>query len=283
MSSVSQAPLARRDPPWWVVLLAIPLFGSSLIFLLFAGIAGISWIDAVSASRQVSSAAVLPAGGTVTIDANSAAVHIEAGPSGEVSVQDSMHVRSATRGLARAALETFARSTISGTDAGATVAIPTPEKFNLSAFDVRREVTVRMPADAPLRLRGQAVSADIHDLSGTLDLSVQAGAIRLRNTVVNGSDRIAARSGAIDFEGSLVGGSLDVETVSGAIHLALPRGTNASYDIATTSGAIFIQPESGSPVMAAGNERSVTGVLGAGGGTAIKLRATSGAIAVRVG
>src|SRR5207237_6473208 len=125
--------------------------------------------------------------------------------------------RSATRGLARAALETFARSTISGTDTGATVAIPTPEKFNLSAFDVRREVTVRMPADAPLRLRGQAVSADIHDLSGTLNLSVQAGAIRLRNTVVNGSDRIAARAGAVDFQRPFVGGSLGVQPVSRAI------------------------------------------------------------------
>src|SRR5207237_10425806 len=154
--------------------------------------------------------------------------------------QDSMHVRSATRGLARAALETFARSTISGTDAGATVAIPTPEKFNLSAFDVRREVTVRMPADAPLRLRGQAVTADIDDVSGPLDLSVQAGAIRLRNTVVNGSDRIAARSGAIDFEGSLVGGSLDVETVSGAIHRAPPPGNTCSLHISATSAPALI-------------------------------------------
>src|SRR5207237_6341264 len=128
--------------------------------------------------------------------------------------------RSATRGLARAALETFARSTISGTDAGATVAIPTPEKFNLSAFDVRREVTVRMPADAPLRLRGQAVSADIHDLSGTLDLSVQAGAIRLRNTIVNGSDRNARGAGAIGFQGRFVGSRRDPEAVSRGLHRA---------------------------------------------------------------
>jgi hypothetical protein len=283
MSSVTQPPPVRRDPPWWVVLLAIPLFGSSLLFALFAGVGGVAWIDAVSASRQFTSSAPLVAGGTVTVDAGSGGVRIQAGPAGEVSVVDSMQVRSATRGLAQAALATLARSTITAGDGGATIAIPTPENFNLVAFDVRREVTIRMPADAALKLRGQAVAADIHDLTGTLDISVQSGAIRLQNVVVTRVDRITTTAGAIDFEGSLVSGALDIETDSGAIHLSLPRGTDASYDVGTTSGAILIQPASGAPVVAAGNERSVTGVLGAGGGTAIKLRATSGAISIRVG
>ena len=38
MSTVTQTPPARREPPWWVVLLAIPLFGSSLLFAFFAGV-----------------------------------------------------------------------------------------------------------------------------------------------------------------------------------------------------------------------------------------------------
>ncbi|TMC10728.1 MAG: DUF4097 domain-containing protein [Chloroflexi bacterium] len=283
MSTVTQTPPARREPPWWVVLLAIPLFGSSLLFAFFAGVGGISSIDAVTAGRQLSSSAPLVSGGTVTIDASHAGVRIEAGPAGEVSVVDSMRVRSATQGLARDALLTLARSTITSGDGGPTVAIPSSENFNLLAFEVQRQVTVRMPADAPLKLRGQAVAADIHDLSGPLDISAESGAIKLQNVVVSGTDKITATSGAVDFEGSLASGSLDVETESGAIHLALPRGTDASYDVGTSHGAIFIQPESGVPLISAGNNRSATGVLGAGGGAAIRLRAISGAISIRVG
>ena len=282
MSSIAQAPPVRRDPPWWVVLLAIPVFGSSLIFAFFAGVGGVSWIDAINASRQVSHSVPLASGGTVTVNVGNAGVVIEAGTPGQVSVADSMYVSSATRGLARAALTTFAESTITATEAGATIAIPTPQEFNLTALRLRRQVTVRMPAEAALVLRGQAAAADIHDLRGSLDLSVSSGAIRLKNVAVSGSDRIVATAGAIDFEGSLEGGSLDVETDSGAINLSLPSGTNASYDAATSSGAIVIQPKSGAPTFSAGTDRSLTGVLGQGGGTAIKVRANSGAISIRV-
>jgi hypothetical protein len=283
MSTITQSPPIRRDPPWWVVLLAIPLFGSSLVLAIFAGVGGVGWIDAINASREVTHSVPLAAGGTVTVDASSAAVVIEAGPSGKVSVADSMYVSTATRGLARAALSTLAQSTITATDGGATVAVPTSRNTNFAVLRFRRQVTVQMPADAPLALQGQAVGADIRDLRGTLNLNVGAGAIRLTNVAVNGSDRITATAGAIDFEGSLAGGSLDIETESGAIRLALPRGTNATYDVAASSGAIFIQPQGGTPIVSAGSDRSATGVLGAGGGTAIKLRANSGAISIRVG
>jgi hypothetical protein len=219
----------------------------------------------------------------VSIEATSGALRIEAGPEGQVSVEDSIEVRSATRGLARSALATFQESGLTSTAGGASITIRAPERFNRLAFDLRHQVTVRMPADAALRLRGQAVAADIQGLAGPLDLSVDSGAIRLQKILVNGADRITATAGAVDFEGSLAEGSLDVETDSGAIRLSLPRDTNATYDVATSSGAILIQQGSTFPVLAAGTQRSLTGVLGSGGGTAIKLRANSGAISVRAG
>jgi hypothetical protein len=282
MSSLSPAQPVRHDPPWWVILLAIPLFGSSLIIAAGAGLSGISLIDAVSASRSATHSMQLAPGATVTVSATSAGVRIEAGPDGQVSVVDSMSVRSPTRSLARAALDTFAESSISTNADGDLVTVPALENFNLTAFQLDRNVTIQVPAGADLKLTGESVAADLHDLRGNLDLSIGSGAIRLQNVTVNGSDHITATAAAIDFEGQLEGGSLDIETDSGAIRLSLPAGTNASYDVATSSGAVFVRPQTGPPSAAAGTGSSLAGVLGSGVGTAIKLRARSGAISIQV-
>jgi hypothetical protein len=283
MSAISPAQPVRHDPPWWVVILAIPLFGTSLIFALFAGLGGVSLIDSVTASHSVTDTTELATGGSVTVNASSSAVVIEAGPEGQVSVQDWMQVKSPTRSLARAALSTFAQSSVSTTAAGDTVTIPSPEDFNLTAFNLDRRVTIRMPAGADLKLRADAAAVDLHDLRGNLDLTVSAGAIRLLGVTVNGSDRITATAGAVAFDGTLQGGTLDIETESGAIAVHLPAGTNASYDLATTNGAILVQPGGGQGTTEAGSNRTATGVLGTGGGTAIRLRARSGAVSLIVG
>jgi hypothetical protein len=282
MSTLTPTAPARHDPPWWVVLLALPLVGTTLVVAALGVLSGVSLIDAVSASRSVSRSVEMPAGGTVEVSATSAAVTIEAGPDGQVSVVDSMTVRSPTQALARQALDTFRQSGLSTTSSGVSVAIPTPEDFNLTAFQLQRRVTVRVPADAPLRLRGDSVAADIHDLRGDLDLSVGPGALRLKGVTVTGSDRVTSTAGAIDFEGTLQAGSLDIETHSGAINVALPAGTNASYDVATASGAIFVRPETGRSSASAGRDRSLTGAFGAGTGATLRVRATSGAISVTV-
>jgi len=282
MSTLNPGLPVRRDPPWWVVVLAIPLFGMTLILALLGGLSGVSLIDAISASRQVSQSIDLPPGGAVTISATSAAMTIEAGPDGQVSVVDVMSVRSPTSALAQQALDSFRRSVLSTDGGGVAVSVPTPEDFNLTAFQLNRRVTIRVPADVALKLDADSAAVDVHDLSGPLDLTVDSGAVRLKGVTVDGADHVSARAGAIDFEGSLVSGSLDVETQSGAINLLLPAGTNASYDVATTSGAIFVQPEHGTPTAAAGRGNAVTGILGDGSGAALRLRASSGAIAIRV-
>ena len=283
MNAISPTQPIRRDPPWWVVILTIPLVGTSVIFAAFAGLGGISAIDAVTASRSVSHSAQLATGGAVTIDSTGAAVTVEAGPDGQVSVADWIQVKSPTRSFARQALATFAQSAISATAAGDTVTVPAAENFNLAAFRIDRRVTIRVPAAVDLKLNSEAGAADIHDLRGNLDLSISAGAIRLTGITGSGNDRISATAGAVAFKGNLGGGSLDIETESGAIAVQLPAGTNASYDIATNRGAILVQPETGSGITEAGSNRSATGVLGTGGGTAIRLRARSGAISLTVG
>jgi Putative adhesin len=283
VNSAARPQPARHDPPWWVVVLAIPLFGASVILFAFAGLTGVSLIDSVTASRSISHSLELAPGGSVNVDVTGAGVVVEPGPAGQVSVEDWMQVKSPTRALARQALATLEQSAISAGPGGDTVSVPQPIDFNLLAFQVNRKVTVRVPADVSLKLTGGQVAADIHDLVGNLDVTVNAGAVRLVGVTVNGSDRIAATSGAVAFDGTLESGSLDVETESGAIAVHLPRGTNASYDVGTTNGAIFIQPETGRSTAAAGGARSFTGTLGNGGGTAIRLRARSGALTIIVG
>ena len=104
MSTLNPAPAVRRDPPWWLVVLTIPLVGLSLLMALFAGLGGVSWIDSVTASRQVTHTAPFPSGGTVAITAKGASVIIEAGPDGRVSVEVWMEVRTPTTSLAQARL-----------------------------------------------------------------------------------------------------------------------------------------------------------------------------------
>jgi hypothetical protein len=284
MSSYSPTAPAGHNPPWWVVVLTIPLFGAAILLMFGAGISGFSLVDSVSAHKSETQVAPLIPGGSVVINATSGGMVIEPGSDGEVSVTDSMTVNSPTRALARQALDTFRRSSIAHGAGGDTVTIPTPEDFNLLAFKLDRQVTVKVPIAAALTLRGRQVAVDVHQLTGNLDLQVGAGAVRLKDVVVSGADRVTASAGAIDFEGSLAGGSLDVETTAGAINIVLPAGTNATYDVATTNGAIFVQPEHGSATsMAGGGSRSATGVFGDGGAASLRLRAVNGAIAVNVG
>jgi hypothetical protein len=230
----------------------------------------------------MSQSAELATGGAVTINSTGAMVTIEAGPDGRVSVADWVQVKSPTRSFARQALATFAQSAISATAAGDTVTVPAQD-FSLAAFRVDRRVTIRVPAGADLTLSGESGAADIHDLRGNLDVSFSAGAVRLTGITVNGNDRISATAGAVVFDGAVEGGTLDIETESGAIAVHLPAGSNASYDVATSRGAILVQPGTGAGITEAGANRSATGVLGTGGETAIRLRARSGAISLTVG
>ena len=284
MSAASPAaPLpVRREPPWWVVVLAVAFFAGSVSTGFLGALAGISLIDAVSASRDSSQSITLSPGGAVSISSSSGAVTVLPGPDGQVSVLDSVTVRSPTRDLARQALDTFEKSSLRAVGDGVAVDIPTQQDFSVVAFQFRRTVTVRVPADVALTMSGRSMAADIHDLSGPIDVHVTSGAIRLTGVTVNSADTITTTAGAIDFEGTLASGSLDVETHSGAINVRLPAGTNASYDVATTSGAIFITPEHGSPHASAGANNAATGVFGDGTGATLRLRATSGAISVRV-
>ena len=282
MSSTHPATgLPRREAPAWVVLLGLPFFGLSLLFALLGALGGVSVVDAVSAGRNSGQSIDLPAGGAVAIHARAANLVVLPGPDGQVSVSDAVSVRSPTQSLARQALDRFTRSRLAATSAGVSVDIP-GEDFAVFAFNFHRTETVRIPAGAALTVDGTAVAADIRGLTGQLNVAVTSGAIRLRGVTVNAADSVTTTAGAIDFEGSLAGGSLDIETQSGGINVSLPAGTNASYDVATSSGAILVAPEHGRPYVSAGANNSATGIFGDGTGAALRLRATSGGISVRV-
>ena len=283
MIGQAAVPAARRDPPWWVIVLAIPLVMTSLGFGLLSALGGVGLMDAITRTREVDSSATLEPGGPVSIDATDAQVSVVAGPGGRVTLRDQMIVKSPTADLARRALDGFDRGSVTAAGGSVQVTIPAAPRFDPYAFQVRRQVTVEIPAGAGLSFRGDAVAADLEGLSGNLQVAVGSGAIRLRNVTAAGADTIRANAGAIDFEGALSGrASLDIETDSGAINVALPAGTSATYDAATTSGAILVRPESGPSAAAAGAGRSLTGVFGSGGAS-LRLRATSGAISIRVG
>lgn len=281
--SPAQPQTVRREPPWWVVILAIPLFGTSVIIAAFAGLSGVSLIDSVTASRAITHSEDLAPGGSVSINAAGAGVVVEPGPAGQVSVEDWLQVKSPTRALARQSLAGLEQSTIATSGSGDTVSVPRSGDFSLFAFQIIRRVTVKVPPDVALKLNGGAVGVEIRDLSGNLDVAVSAGAVRLVGVTVNGVDRITATAGAVAFDGRLESGSLDIETESGAIAVHVPSGTNASYDVGTSNGAILIQPETGGRTAVAGGARSFTGTLGNGGSTAIRLRARSGALTIIAG
>lgn len=281
MSTTNPTLPVRREPPWWVVLFAIPFVLSAVLFAGAGALAGLSWIDGVTAGRETSSSLPIDAGGAVSITATDAAVTVEAGPEGQVSVDDWMQVRGATRSSARSALDAFSASTIGADPRGVAVQVPS-DRFIWGVFELQRRVTVRVPPAAAVNVRGSAGALDVRGLSGPLDLNVASGAIRLRDVVVTGSDRVAASAGAVAFDGSLAGGDLDIETNAGAIQVTLPRGTDATYDAATTTGAILIRPESGFPSARRGPDASARGVLGGGGSSNVRLRANTGAISLTV-
>ncbi|HEX6548145.1 MAG TPA: DUF4097 family beta strand repeat-containing protein [Candidatus Dormibacteraeota bacterium] len=281
--SASQPP-ARQHPPAWAVLFAMPLVLFSVLTMLAASLAGMGLIISVSATRDQVHRAALPPGGSVAVAATDAGVKIEAGPAGQVSVEDWVQVRSLTRALARQALSVYSESTITPTDGGVRIEVRgqrAPDPFETK---VDHQVTIRMPAASGLKLSGGAGAADIHDLTGPIDVELGAGAVRLLNVTVTSVDRVFASAGAVDVENAAIeAGTLDISTGSGAIRVKLPRGTNATYDVSSANGAIFVKPETGSPIALSGSDRSTRGILGAGGTSVVRLRASSGAIDLEVG
>jgi DUF4097 and DUF4098 domain-containing protein YvlB len=115
-------------------------------------------------------------------------------------------------------------------------------------------------------------------LTGTGDVQArtQSSAIRIRGA--RGAVRAQTQSGRVFVSGS-PGSGWDIQNQSGSVELELTAAAGADLDLASRSGSITVR---GAEVVGTRSSRAVNGTVG-GGGSAVRVRTSSGAARVTVG
>ena len=265
-----------RPAPLWVKVIAVLVAIPTILFALLAAAGAAAFIDGLTADRTTHLTAPLAAGGTVDVELNSGGVVIEAGPDGQVTVDDRLSVRAPTRDLARRALDNFSVSREA--TAGTGVVVTVPSAVYGFATSVNREITIHVPTGARMIVHGTNAGARLLGLSGPLQVEVDSGGVDLQNIVVTSSDSVSISNGAVNFKGRINGGTLDVAARNGAVNILVPPDTNATYALTSHFGAINVERPDGPSHSTSGLQRTLSGNLGAGTGASITVRTTNGAI-----
>jgi hypothetical protein len=141
--------------------------------------------------------------------------------------------------------------------------------------NVRYEITVPRTMNVDVTNTNGAIHLD--NVTGKHELDTTNGKIEVKRCA--GSLDASTTNGGIDAELIRVaqGQPLRFETTNGRIEVALPAGTGADLDAATTNGSI----NSDLPVATTRtSSNSLRGTIN-GGGTSLRMRTTNGGITIR--
>jgi len=207
----------------------------------------------------------------------------------EVTPADGPRVEVLARREARGASDEAARALLEAVPIHADV---TPERVVVEA---RRDPDARAAGGGPFGSRGPRVDYEVRVPSGIgATLRTENGEIRLeglegrvRASTTNGNVRASRLSGAI--EASTVNGGIDVDiermsddarmtTVNGSIRITLGASVAARLEAGAINGAVSV--DDGLPfTVESSDRRRTTGLIG-GGGPALVLQTTNGAVRV---
>lgn len=263
----------------WVKALAMVLVAVGTASAVSLAIAAAAGVDGVTAEHSFTQSAELAGAGEVSIDLASGDVTVQAGPDGQVLVEERDAVRAPTRGLARLGLETVHSTMSTGPD-GVRIENSADRRWPF-ATETERRVGVHVPKNTRLRVNTAAARVTIIGLGGDVSVDSAAGAVLLRDMDVSGQLSVHLSSGAINFDGKISGGHIDLRTVSGTVLAVIPRATNAHLEASTVAGPIVIDNRLPVRVLGTpGRGENVNGDIGSGGPATLTLNTISGPIVI---
>ncbi len=181
-------------------------------------------VDAGWRIERVDRAEKLVAGATVTVENRHGDLRVRVGEPGELALH----------GVAQhAEAEPALRIDLVAADGGWTVRVVEPESA-VSAADPRRrlDLSVAVPADAPLVLRAADGLIEARGFGAALRAESAAGEIRLRGS---GAVELRSERGAVRvaFHPEAPRAPSRIETLTGAIEVELPPGADADARLET--------------------------------------------------
>lgn len=221
----------------------------------------------------------LQPGGRVEISNVNGKIEVMPGEGNSVEVVARKTGKGATPDAAKAALERIEivdSSTSTGVKIETKVERSPGGLFGHSQGQV--QYTVRVPADAELKLTTVNGGVEIEGVTGRINAETTNGGIRARD--IGGSIEAATTNGGLDVDLTRVPeGGVKLECTNGGIKLRLPSDAKASISARITNGGIDTE---GLSVQTRGEStrRRLDGDLN-GGGPRIALEGTNGGISIR--
>jgi hypothetical protein len=218
----------------------------------------------------------LSQGGAVEIRNTNGKTEVLAGDGDAVDVTATKTVRAMTDETAKDALKNVQ---ISETVSPDRISLDSTQHDNLDInFNLSKRVdyVVHVPRWANVELRATNGELRIRDLAGSLRASTTNGVID--GEALGGKTTASATNGRVTLDFAQVGnGDIECETTNGAIHMTLPPSAKATLTASVTNGGISTNGLDLS--VSEKSRRRLQGTLN-GGGTAVRLSTTNGAIAV---
>ena len=222
----------------------------------------------------------LQAGGTVEIINVNGKIHVSPGAGNSVEVVAKKIGKGSSKEAAKQAIE---RIEIVDSSAGGSVKLQT--KVDRSGGDGifghsmgQVEYTVRVPANAELKLTTVNGGVEIEGVSGRITAEATNGGVRA--TDVAGTIEAVTTNGGVEVDLAKVPeGGVKLECTNGGIRLRLPSDSKATISARITNGGINAE---GLNMQTRGesSRRRLDGDLN-GGGPRISLEGTNGGISIR--
>jgi len=260
---------------------------------------------AQAAEKKLDRTFTVSPGGTLTVDADGASIHVSGTDSNQVVVH--MVAHASERDIADLKLDAVQN----GDGVNVTMRKGKSSWFSWGGWSGEQDIQVTVPRNYMINARTGGGSVELKDTVGNATLKTSGGDLSARNVVGNlelrtsgGSIRADAIRGDVDADTSggdvrlvradgrikantsggsvkcsLVGANREISatTSGGDIELALPRGTAGNVEASTSGGEI----KSSLPVTASViKEGRLEGSLN-GGGALIRARTSGGNISLR--
>lgn len=257
---------------------ALSLKAWAALLALFASAAcNVDFVPRAEAREEWKKSYPVAADGELAIDNTNGRIVVRPGTGPTIEI---VATRIAKAGSDEAARKLLADRTIEETVSGASVTLSSRGAgINLSGTQYQVNYEVRAPAGLALNLSAT---------NGTIDVSEWKGRVRMRAT--NGAlsgDRLSGEveasttNGKIDIQlAALDEDGVTLETTNGRVAVTLPKDAKGRVIARVTNGAISVEGLNVEP-SPSNTRRRYEGLLNGGGGAAVNVETTNGAVSVR--
>lgn len=213
-------------------------------------------------------------GGRVEIGNINGRIHVEPGEGNRVEIVAEKKARGASEDAAKQALE---RIEIREDVSGSTIRVETKVQSGGLNIGGAPEVnyTLRVPADAEIRVTSVNGGIDIRGLSGRVKAETTNGGIVARD--LTGAVDASTTNGGVEVDLARLEAGVNLGTTNGGIKLRLPPDARATITASVANGGIDtsgLQVETTSS-----SRRKLEGTMN-GGGTPVHLEGTNGGIRI---